>query len=95
MVNPQPANTSGMMERGDVRPGCEDWIELLPNNSGDNLNRLLEYPGTNGQNSGLRVKFNSWKSDKWMCGTQSSGSSSKGIDNDSTTSFKNALDSIE
>lgn len=69
------------------------------NNSYDNIKKLLSSSGTDGKSSGLRVKFNNWKSNRWMSGSQdyvrSERSASRDVDSDSRISFKSALRGVE
>ena len=59
---------------------------------------MLSSTGTDGKSSGLRVKFNDWKSNRWMSGSQDyvrSPRSSRDVDSDSRISFKSALRGVE
>ena len=62
----------GRRKRGGVVRGREDWIEVAVKNAASNnysnLSKVLVGKAVNGKSSGLSVKFNSWKNDRWMAG---------------------------
>ena len=86
-----------------VISGREDWINIALKKDTkatyNTIKPMLSSKNTIGETSGLRVKFNNWKNNRWMSGSQdyvrSARSGSKDVDSDSTISFKSALREVE
>lgn len=69
-------NTSGekYLDTTETMPGREDWIAISQSMNYDNISKILESVGADGKSTGLLVKFNNYKKNKWQCGDKPSAS---------------------
>lgn len=71
----EPIVVGGIKKPGtEIKKGREDWIQISTSMSYDNISKILESDGADGKSSGLLVKFNNYKKNKWQCGDKSEAS---------------------
>lgn len=82
-------STTGYCKKGELKRNSpehyEDWIEVKLSNDYSNIKKVLSGTSEDGSKSGLKTKFQNFKKNIWMCGTQTTNSELYGL-----TSFKSA-----
>lgn len=82
-----------MHKTGNLKDASRaDWIEVAANNSYANIKKLLSSVDTQGRASGLHVKFDDWKDNRWMPGTPAEG---RGVRESAPETFDSSMRSVK